>query len=297
MDLLRIFRRSKPLLEVLSEYFTKKGIGLKESTHEKHKFYYKNIELFLASKKKSDIMLHEVKPPLMEELRVWLYETRSSCSKGHASRHIKHCKEAFRHAVKLGYYSHNPIEAVEIENDKTNEPVSLKPQEIYKLLRAEFTNKNFDLVTDLFLFQCFTGLSYIDLWKYEIKKENGIDWITSPEGRGKNGRIYWVEFNDYAADIHEKYGGHFPQITNQSYNRTIKKIALRLGINKELSTHDARKTFATLKYKQGYSIESIADQLGNTPDTTRKHYITKGNDRIKSESRRLIGTSFLNFGT
>lgn len=293
MNLFKMFKRTRPFLEVLKEYFNKQSIGLKPSTIEKHGYYHVNISDFLRYKRMTDIMLHEVKPVLMEELRVWLYETRPSCSKDHASRHIKHCKAMFKHAVKLQYYSHNPIESVEIERDKIKEAVSLTADEVRKLMHSDFQNLTLEFVTDLFLFQCFTGLSYMDLWKYEITTEAGMEWVTSQTGRGKNGNKYWSEFNDHAKTIHKKYGGRFPEITNQAYNRQIKVIAVKLNINKDLSTHDARKTFATLKYKQGHSLESISDQLGNNPETTRKHYITRGPKRIMNEITRLTDSPFL----
>lgn len=292
MNLFRIFWRSRAFVEVLNEYFRHISVGLKPSTHEKHKFFYNNIEAFFKERDVK-ITLAEITPAVIEELRIWLYTTRHNCSREHASRHIKHCKAAFRYAVKLGYSKSSPIEHVETDRDKTGLAISLTAQEVAKLLRADYKNSSFELTLDLFLFQCFTGLSYMDLWIYEVLEEGGVKWVTSLNGRGKNGKKYWSEFNDYAKSIHEKYNGHFPEITNQAYNRTIKAIAVKERINKDLSSHNARKTFATLKYKQGYSLEAIADQLGNDPETTRKHYITQGNERIKTEMKRLAGVPFI----
>lgn len=291
------FKNSQQFSKALAEYFAKEGVGLKDSTLEKHKFFFNNIVAFLQEKNLHDIMIHELRPRHMEAFRLWLYETRPSCSKEHASRHIKHCIGAIKLAVKLEAYIYvcgikwrpvvNGIELVESEKDKSAEPVSLTSEEVRRIINYKPISKSHALAIDLFLFQCFTGLSYMDLWLYEVVDEGGHLWVTSANGRGKNGNAYWSEYNDHAKVIHEKYNGEFPEITVQAYNRAIKAIALKLAINKELSSHNARKTFATLKYIQGHSIESIADQLGNDPKTTQKYYITRSNDRTKGEIKRL----------
>lgn len=298
MSLLNLFRVKSPLFEkVLREYFAFKARGLKDSTLEKHRCFYNNIARFLMENNLLQIQIHEVKVKHMEQMRQWLLDNVRSCRKGkactleHASRHIEHCQNAFDYAVLMEYYSHNPIDVIKCQRDKTDEPVPLDKNEVAKIQNSKFSSKLYRLVVDLILFQSFTGINYIDLWTYEIKFDQGMWWITG--GRGKNGNPYSAEFNQFAREIHEKYNGVFPHITNQAYNRVLKKIAFALNIDKDITSGVGRKTYATLRYDQGMSVDAICDEIGNTPSVLNKHYIVRGKNRIKNEIERIKGTPFL----
>lgn len=144
-----------------------------------------------------------------------------------------------------------------------------------------------DVIRDLFLFQCFTGLSYMDLWMFSIVEDRGIIWVTCEMGRGKTQKVYWAEYILKAKLILDKYHGLLPHVSNQTYNRSIKKIAKHIGIKKTITTHTGRKTFATLKRHEGYSIPAISGMLGNTEEVTRKHYVSPGKELIMTEMKRV----------
>lgn len=289
MKLFNLFNKSPQFIPILKEYFSHHGRGLKDSTIEKHLFYFQNIERFL-NENYPDIRIGDIRVKHMEHFRTYILETKA-CKIGHASRHIEHCKSAFEYAILMEYHDRNPISAIACQREKLKEPVSLTEAEIKKIMAHNFTSSNWQLTVDLFLFQSFTGLSFIDLWLYKVEVERMGDqvykWVTGPDGRGKNNKPYHSELNEYAEAIHNKYDGKFPKITNQFYNRTIKKIAFALNISKDLSSHNARKTYATLRWIQGRSLDSIADELGNSPEMTRKRYITPGRERVRNESIRL----------
>lgn len=293
MDLFKLFRpRTKLFTVVMREYFAHKARTVKDSTIEKHSYFFKNIDHFLKESGLEQVQVHEVKIKHMEQLREWLYANKKS-SVGHASRHIEHCQGAFDYAVMMEYYTHNPIDVIKCQRDHMGQPVALNEIEIAKIFKADFSSAKWKLVKDLFLFQCFTGLNYMDLWLYQITEEDGIKWITSPLGRGKNNKPYSVQVNEHSARIHEKHKGDFPHITNQGMNGILKKIAFSLNIDKELSTSVGRKTYATLRYNQGMSVDGIADELGNTPTVLNKHYLVRGKQRIRAEIQRLEGVPLL----
>lgn len=297
MSLLNLFaKRTKSFLVVLKEYFASVSRGKKDSTLERYVYFYNNIEKFLLDTDRTGVGVGEIKVSLMEEMRQWLHNERKRTEE-HVSRHIEHCQAAMDYAALMEYVKYNPISAIKSKRDKLPEPVSLTATELKKFYESEFTTPKRQLVVDLFLFQCFTGLSYVDLWLYEIEKDKieiegvkqDIFFVTGKLGRGKNGKPYSVELNKYARDIYNKYEGKFPQITNQGYNKILKKIAFALNINKDLSSHNARKTYATMRYNQGMSFEGLADELGNTPDVLRKSYLTKSRERIKRDIQSLRG--------
>lgn len=288
MDIFSIFRKRKKYLDVLQEYFTKKSHeGLSSATLKKHQFFYANIREFFEINRMMDLPVTEIKLRVMEELRAWLLSSPHgrSCSIGHASRHIEHCVAAMDYAVLMEYTKYNPISAIPCKRDRTKDAVSLTTGEILRVMNYEAKSKTVELVVDLFLFQCFTGLSYGDLWCIKKMKYKGVEFLSS--GREKNGQKYYAVFNQYARAIYKKHDGQFPFVCNQVYNKTIRKVIKNLGIQKHITTHVGRKTYATLKFNLGQSLESIAIELGNTPEILRRNYITKGPERLLIELEKV----------
>lgn len=99
---------------------------------------------------------------------------------------------------------------------------------------------------------------------------------------------YYVPFDKQAEKIYLKYLGILPKVDNGTYNRYLREACSLLNIKKYLTTHTARKTFATVKRHNGWSTESIADMLGHsTIKTTETYYISRGRARIENEFERL----------
>jgi site-specific recombinase XerD len=295
MKFLKLFSAAKPkkiaFVDLLNEYIEKSALEncLTEATVKKTRAYYSNISLFLHFQKMQSCLITDFKAKHLEELKFWLHKHLTSCTVSHCSRHLELCKRALKYAVIMEYIEYSPLEAVKTKRDQPKEVVNLELSEIQKLKRAQFASDIYTTVRDLYLFQCYTGLSYGDLWSFTLVEESNITWITNR--RSKTEKTYCAQFTDTAAEILAKYSGHLPRLANQTYNRIIKEIALMLNIDKHLTTHTARKTFATLKNNEGYSLETIADMMGNTPEVARKHYINGTRDRIRNEIFRLTGFS------
>lgn len=277
-------------LDVLKEHLTVEQVTnqLTQKTIEKHQYKFNNIERWLIESKNQNLLVDDVKIKHMEDLRYWLHQNIKPCSLDHSSRHLRLCREAINFAVSREYVEYNPIHSVKLRRSACKEITSLELHEVKKF--EKYHNKErpqWDSIRDLFLFQCFTGLSYVDLWSFQIVEDRGIYWVTCSSGRGKTKKAYWAEFIEKAKHILNKYNGSLPVVSNQTYNRSIKKIAKDIGIKKRLTTHIGRKTFATLKRHQGYSIPAISDMLGNTEEVTRKHYVSPGKELIINEMIRL----------
>ncbi len=273
-------------LTVLKEYMQKNVIEnrISKQTEKKYLFFYNNIYSFLLSTDQLKLKISDVRIKIMEEMRFWI-QTQRKCSGEHASRHIEICKRMMEYAVRFEYTLHNPISAVKAIRSKTKEVVNLEPAELQKLHESKFEFKSYNEVVDLYLFQSYTGLSYADLYSFEvIEKENRL-WIANR--RAKNDTPYYVPLFDEAKIIYEKYEGNLPFVVNQSYNRWIKEIAAILNIKKYLTTHTARKTFATTMDSRGWSTKTIADMMGNTQEVLQKHYLAKSTKRIENEMLRL----------
>jgi len=278
----------KTLIQVIVENEAK--VALEEQldikTITKHEYQLNNIKQFLSSIGCLEIKANSVRPKIMEQLRLWLYQN-TECKHDHANRHIRMCKFALDHAVAMDYIEYNTLTGLKSKRSKAKDVISLELYEVKKIIGHDCYSETVEFCKDLFLFQCFTGLSYMDLWKFEIKSEKGINWVTCETGRGKTQKIYWSELTEVAAVILKKYEGKFPMVCNQVYNKTIRKICKRVSISKYITTHTGRKTFATIKDEQGFSLETISDMLGNTPKTTYKHYLNKSRKRVENEIKRL----------
>lgn len=284
---------SKPFLLVLIENIRRERLenNLSAKTFEKHYFQYYNIKKFFVEKNIRLIQVHQIRVRHMEMLRKYLHQnvTKSNgtpCSVSHVTRHLRMCIKACDYAVTAEYIAYNAIQGIKLKRSPDKEVVSLTVEEVSRFEKYVADRELWNYIRDLFLFQCFTGLSYMDLWKFQIVYDQEIWWVTCETGRGKTKRIYWAEYSKKAQEIYLKYNGQLPRIVSQTYNKTIKKVAIELNISKELTTHIGRKTFATLKRNDGYSRPAIAGMLGCT-EKNLKHYIHEGKELIINERQRL----------
>lgn len=167
----------------------------------------------------------------------------------------------------------------------------LTDEEITAVMTKQFDLPRLELVRDLFIFSCFTGLAYIDvkaLTPNKIVRLANVDWIISK--RIKTETPINVVLSDGAKHIIEKYKdapkkkGHvFPVLSNQKTNQYLKEIATACGIDKELTFHMARHTFATLTLSKGVPIESVSRMLGHTNIRTTQVYAKITNKKIEHD--------------
>ena len=148
----------------------------------------------------------------------------------------------------------------------------LTKEEINLVMETPITRKYMGLVRDLYLFCCFTGLAFIDL--YNLKEENiktffdDGEWIVIH--RQKTGTEADIKLLDYPKQIMEKYRGLckdgrvFPVPPYRNCLRSLKRLGKKCGITKPLSWHVARHLFATsVCLSNGVPIETVSSMLGH----------------------------------
>lgn len=183
------------------------------------------------------------------------------------------------------------------------ERVYLSKEEIESLLNKEFKIKRLDLVRDMFLFSYFTGLAYIDV--FNLTQSNiiiGIDgdkWISIH--RQKTESASKIPILPVTQMVINKYENHpqclienrlLPMLSNQKMNAYLKELADICEIDKELTFHIARHTFATtVTLTNGVPIESISKMLGHKNLRTTQHY-AKVLDKKVSENMRVLKKKF-----
>ncbi|HAP96072.1 site-specific integrase [Epilithonimonas hominis] len=232
--------------------------------------------------KKADINLIKIEQSFLNDFDFYL---RSQPSIGNNSA-VKHTKGLSK-ILKI-CYRNNWIEKdlAQYYTGKYNEVTAtfLTEEELTRIQNKEFSGKGLNLVRDIFIFSCYTGLAYIDIFNLTQNQiSKGIDgglWIIT--NRQKTGTSSNVPLLPVVREIIEKYQGHpltensgklLPVYTNQKVNEYLKTIADNCGINKKLTFHCARHTFATsVTLSNNVSIESVSKMLGHKSIKTTQHY-------------------------
>ena len=241
---------------------------------------------------KDDIPIKEVNFQFVSDYEVYL---KSSCNCGHNScmKHLRYLKQIITNALKNRFITIDPFDDYKL-GYKSVEKEYLLESEVKKLLSKEFPLKRLEEVRDIFVFQCFTGIAYIDAANLTadniIKGENGENWIRLY--RQKSSIQANIPLLEIPRIILDKYKGLdngklLPMHTNQKMNAYLKEIADLCGIRKRLTTHCGRHTYATIMLTKGVSIESVSKMLGHTNITTTQIYAKVLNQKVSSEVNKV----------
>lgn len=218
-----------------------------------------------------------------------------------AKKQIKNTKQILSFAETHDYIDKNPIQKFRCGGDNTDVP-PLEFQEVKALWEKKITIARLAQVRDAFIFQCFTGFAFQDV--YGLTEENiikvGINgelWLSKE--RGKTGVSEIVPIMPITAEIIDRYTNHpcrvndgllLPINSNARYNGYLKELATIAGINRDLNTHLARHTFADMMLNIfEFSLEEVSKMLGHKSIRTtqryakvRKHKISKTWSRVRS---------------
>lgn len=223
----------------------------------------------------------------------YFLKTEKNCAHNTAVKYITNLKKIVRIAYANDWIAKDPFFNWKASL-KTVEREFLEENEIQTLIQKEFAIDRLNLVKDIFIFSCFTGLAYADVKK--LTKDSiviGIDgsrWIKTR--RKKTNTVSNIPLLPTAEAILEKYKSHksvintsrlLPIHSNQKMNAYLKEIADLCGIQKNLTFHLARHTFATtITLTNGVPIETVSKMLGHKSLKTTQHY-AKIIDRKVSE--------------
>lgn len=190
-----------------------------------------------------------------------------------------------REAINRGYCSYNPYGTFRPKKGKAKDPVFLTQEELEAIrdhdLKDVVDGDRIKKVRDLFIFQCYTGLAYVDLkdfnGKEDISEIDGQKVIRS--NRQKTEQGYITVLLPDAIEVLEKYDYKLPVISNQKYNDYLKLLALYVVdkekkpiITKRLTTHVARHTCGTYLINKGVPIETVSRMLGHSNTKMTRHY-------------------------
>lgn len=226
-----------------------------------------------------DIPLENITKRLLDRFYLW---NRSTYKIGNNTAiHFMHkFSTVYKLAWDNGWVTGNPFHMLKLKKDKT-ERAYLTIDELERLANREFTSERLERMRDIFLFCCYTGLSYIDVKTLTtdnlVRKPDGKMWIVTK--RTKTEIPVHVPLLEIPLRLIEKYDPLrkgklvFPVYSNQKSNDYLKEIAALCDINKDVTFHVARHTFATtITLDNGVPIESVSKMLGHTNVQTTQIY-------------------------
>ena len=196
-------------------------------------------------------------------------------------------------AINEGIIRRNPYKNLHIKKDKNSDEALekyLTKEEFERLAEMELPSDYLRHARDLFLFQTYTCMAYVDLAAFDPEKITYVKGRPMYVGRrGKTNQKFTFMLLPQALEILERYGGTLPMISNQKYNNYIKMIAVMAGINKPVSTHWARHTGATLLLNSGVDMEVVSRVLGHSSTRmTRMIYAKMLDETIANAMEKMI---------
>lgn len=251
---------------------------------------------FLKKKyKKVDILIYEIDYSFLEEYYSFL-RREYSISHNSASKYMKKFAAIMNYAHKIKLLQVNPFDLYTFREEKTYKPCLTEP-EVELIAGKILSIGRLDRIRDIFIFCCYTGLSFSDVFKIKLSdlEDRGDNyWLIFP--RIKTGILSEIPLIDIPMKIIKKYHSKFPKtknrdipifekLSNQKTNAYLKEIADVCGISKNLTFHIARRTFATMALDNDVSIESISKMLGHSSIRTTERYITISNVKVGREMK------------
>ena len=197
------------------------------------------------------------------------------------ARYMKAVKKITNRALANEWITKNPFAGIKVKTVQTD-PTFLSLHELHLIYEHPFTGA-LDVVRDMFIMAAFTGLAFIDISnlrkEHVVSDNDGNMWIRKP--RQKTEVVQNIPLLDIPKAILKKYEGNkkaakkgtlLPVPCNQVMNRYLKEIGTICGIEKTLTTHVARHTYATVTLSQGVRIENVSKMLGHTSIKMTQHY-------------------------
>ena len=289
----------KTLLDVLNEHNTERkamvGKTVAPATYWVFEYTGRLFKEFIQKKyERKDLYLREINLGFIQGFHAFLLGEKkmgqNSCTK-----HLKFLKKLLNLAVANSYISYNPVNAYKVER----EPVEvdfLDEEELRKIINFDTPLPRLERAKDMFLFGCFTGLSYIDiktLTPEHFEKDNtGRIWIK--KRRVKTGVLSRIPLLPIAKLILDKYKGGEKLLPIQDpadINKYLKDIAILCGINKRICFHTSRHTFAsTITLANNISLEVVSKMLGHTNTRMTAHYAKLIDKCIGEQMDKLMDT-------
>jgi site-specific recombinase XerD len=273
------------------------NIDFAKGTWDRYDTCYRHIQRFMWFKyKKNDLSLSEISPIFIRDFEHYL-KTERNCRHNTTTKYIKNFKKIIRIALTNGWLKVDPFANIKFRLEEVDLDF-LNEEELNTIMLRHFPIARIQQVKDIYIFCCFTGLSFIDIKTLvysEIELIENTYWIKKRRQKTKN--MCHIPLLKPAVLLMNKYKEHpecqrkgtvLPVLSNQKMNAYLKEIADICGINKKLSTHTARHTFATtVTLANHISIEVVSKMLGHSSINMTKKYARVVDDLISRDMMKI----------
>tara|TARA_R110002049_G_scaffold38978_2_gene120395 strand:+ start:51670 stop:52890 length:1221 start_codon:yes stop_codon:yes gene_type:complete len=262
------------------------------------------LEFILEEYKLPDIQLQNLNYAFVLGFENFLrsYETKhyqGSIGNNAVMKHIQRLKKMMRLAHDIDWIDNNPFSKFKLKMEKT-EREFLTAEELTCIESLPVSIERLEVVKDLFIFSCYSGISYADIMNLSsahiITGIDGNKWIMAR--RNKTGVLFKIPILKKVAVLINKYSNHprtkftgklMPDFSNQKLNSYLKEIADLCGIKKNVTFHMARHTFATtVTLTNGVPIETVSKLLGHTKIATTQIYARVIEAKISDDMGKLM---------
>lgn len=291
--------KEKSLFEVFAEHNQEQekliGNGVSKATYWVSVYTVRLLKDFVQQKyKREDLYLRELNINFIQSFHSFL-RVDKGMAQNSSTKHLKLLKKIINLSVTNSYMTFNPFSTYKVER----EPVEidfLDEEELRRVINFETPIPRFEKAKDFFLFGCFTGLSYIDIKtltpEHFEKDKAGRIWIK--KRRVKTGILSRIPLLPIAKLILDKYKGSSRIIPIQDpadINKYLKDIAILCNINKRITFHTSRHTFAsTVTLANNISLEVVSKMLGHTNTRMTTHYAKLLDKCIGEQMDKLMDT-------
>jgi site-specific recombinase XerD len=292
----------------------KKLIGKDNSfaTYQKYNTAKNHFQTFLIKNYKvEDISIKAVNYQMIQQYSIYL-KTEKGCSHNTATKFLQNLKTITNISIRSGWLVKDPFSGISLTLKEVDRPY-LTEDEMQRLIEFNSQYDRLNRVRDIFIFSCFTGLAYIDVKKLKRAEIEGNEttgfWIrTRRKKTGGRANIPLLDIpmsiiNNYCRlELLDAEDPIIPILSNQKMNAYLKELADLCTIQKQLSFHVARHTFATtVTMMNGVPIETVSKMLGHKTLRSTQHYARIVDKKVGDDMRllalKLNGLSKINFAT
>lgn len=291
--------KERSLFEVFEEHNQEQekliGNGVSKATYWVSVYTIRLLREFVQQKyKREDLYLRELNLNFIQSFHSFL-RIDKDMAQNSSTKHLKLLKKIINLSVANSYMAFNPFSTYKVER----EPVDidfLDEEELRKIINFDTPLPRLERAKDMFLFGCFTGLSYIDIKTLtpEHFEKDSVGRIWIKKRRVKTGVLSRIPLLPIAKLILDKYKGGEKLLPIQDpadINKYLKDIAILCGINKRICFHTSRHTFAsTITLANNISLEVVSKMLGNTNTRMTAHYAKLIDKCIGEQMDKLMDT-------
>lgn len=290
--LIQVFEENNKLVKL------EEGQKYAKSTVRQYETTLERLKLFLkTSYNVKDIELEKVDVNFIRRFEIYI-RTKYKNGDNTTMKYLKQLKKVIHYAMELGYLNKDPFYKYKTAYSEVNRGY-LTIDELKRIEEKKFTIKRLDQVRDVFIFVCYTGLSYSDLKELTLtsisKGIDGKNWIIYE--REKTGVRASIPILPPAQRIIDKYANDpecvadnklLPVKSNQKLNSYLTEIAELCEIDKHVTMHLGRHTFATtVTLTNGVPIETVQKMLGHKNISTTQIYSRVVDTKISNDMQNL----------